>query len=172
MPSNYFSIISTAFKREIPRSIAGQEGLVQDSVGVLIDHGKLLFGCTRSFHSSPFSAFSDLHVLLRPGTVVAAQSNLHLVNRRRNISFVGALSRTFSIPSVSGPSFQVCGYHVDRLLSEPSNFPAYIESQKTTMAICGSRAVFGDCSLNNLASKVGNLNMSTTNSSTVCSNVS
>ncbi|XP_058222780.1 probable protein phosphatase 2C 55 isoform X1 [Rhododendron vialii] len=172
MPSNYFSIISTAFKREIPRSIAGQKGVVQDSVGILIDHGKLLFGCTRSFHSSPFSAFSDLHVLLRPGAVVAAQSNLHLVNRRRNISFVGALSRTFSIPSVSGPSFQVCGYHVDRLLSEPSNFPAYIESQKTTMAVCGSRAVFGDCSLNNLASKVGNLNVSTTNASTVCSNVS
>ena len=108
MPSNYISGLSTAFKREIQRSIAVQEGALQDRVGVLIGQGKLLFGSTRLFHLSPLSTFGDLHVLLRPGTVAAAQSNLNLVNRRRNLSVFEALSRTFSIPSVSGPSFQIC----------------------------------------------------------------
>ncbi|THF95020.1 hypothetical protein TEA_010873 [Camellia sinensis var. sinensis] len=171
MPSNYFSSLSTSVKREIQRAtISGPEGGLQDLVGVFVGQGKLLVGSTRFFHSTPFSTLSDLHVLVQPGTVVAAQSNLHLVNRRRNLSFVGALSRTFSIPSVSGPSFQVCGYHVDRLLSESSHFPLGVESQKTPMALYGSKAVFGDCSLNNLTSKLGHLTVSTNNATTFYSN--
>ncbi|KAA8537655.1 hypothetical protein F0562_027263 [Nyssa sinensis] len=164
MPSNYFSRLSGAFRRGI--SVVGQEGGLQDSFEILIGQGKLLFGNSRLFHSVPLSEYGDLHVLLRPGTVVAAQSNLHLVNRRRNISVVGALSRTFSIPSVSGPSFQVCGYHIDRLLSEPSHLSLGIEIQKTPMAVCGSRAVFGDCSLNSLTSRLGNFAVSTNNATT------
>ncbi|KAL6997936.1 protein-serine,threonine phosphatase [Sarracenia purpurea var. burkii] len=110
MLSSLFASISTAFKREFQRSISGQEGLLQDSLGVLIHQGKLLFGSNRLFHSLPFLSFSELDVLLQPGTVAAAQLNLHIVNRRRNLSVVGALSCTLSIPSVSGPSFQICGY--------------------------------------------------------------
>ncbi|PSS19784.1 Protein like [Actinidia chinensis var. chinensis] len=166
MPSNYISGLSTAFKQEIQRSFAVQEGVLQDRVGFLIGQGKLLFGSTRLFHLSPLSTFGDLHVLLRPGTVAAAQSNLHLVNRRRNLSVLGALSRTFSIPSVSGPSFQICGYHADRLLSEFSYFPLDIGSQKTPMAVSASRDVFGGCSLNNLSSKLGNLTVLKNNAST------
>ncbi|XP_059634215.1 probable protein phosphatase 2C 55 [Cornus florida] len=166
MPSNYFSRLSVAIRQRI--LVAGQEGGLQDSVNVLIGQRKLFFGNSRLFHSIPFSAYSDLHVLLQPGTVIAAQSNLQLVNRRKNISVVGALSRTFSIPSVSGPSFQVCAYHIDRLLSEskPSHLSLGSESLKAPMAVSGSKAVFGDCSLNNLISRRGHLAMSTNNFST------
>ncbi|XP_057505414.1 probable protein phosphatase 2C 55 [Actinidia eriantha] len=172
MPSNYISALSTAFKREIQRSIVVQEGVLQDRVGILIGQGKLLFGSTRLFHSSPLSTFGDLHVLLRPGTVAAAQSNLHLVNRRRNLSVFGALSRTFSIPSVSGPSFQICGYHIDCLLSESGRFSLDVGSQKTLMAVSASRAVFGDFSLNNLSSKLGNLTVLKNNAATFYCNQS
>ncbi|KAL6982789.1 protein-serine,threonine phosphatase [Sarracenia purpurea var. burkii] len=172
MLSSHFASIRTAFKREFQRSISGQEGLLQDSLGVLIHQGKLLFGSTRLFHSLPFLSFSDLDVLLRPGTVAAAQSNLHIVNRRRNLSVVGALSRTLSIPSVSGPSFQICGYHIDQLLSESSCFPLGVKSPTTPMAVCGYRAAFGDCSLTNLTSIVGNRTISTNSSASFYGNQS
>ncbi|KAL6995658.1 protein-serine,threonine phosphatase [Sarracenia purpurea var. burkii] len=163
MPSNYFSSLRTAFKWEILRSVSGKECVLQDSMGAFLGKGKWLFGSNRLFHSTPLSTLSDLLVLLQPGTVVVAQSNLHLVNRRKNLSVVGALSRTFSTPSVSGISFHVCGCHVDRLLSDSSLSPLDIESQKTPMAVYGSRAVFGDCSLINLTSKLGCLTVSTNN---------
>ncbi|PSR99712.1 Protein like [Actinidia chinensis var. chinensis] len=170
MPSNYVSGLSAAFKREIQRSISGQEVGLQDSVGIFSGKGKLSFGSTRLFHSIPFSSLSDLHTLIQPGTAVAAQSDLHFVNQRRSLSVVGTLSRTFFTPSVSGPSFQVCGYHVDRLISEPSHSPLGVDSQKTPMAVCGSGAVFGDCSLNNLTSKLGRFTMAINNASILYSN--
>ncbi|KAG5543233.1 hypothetical protein RHGRI_016096 [Rhododendron griersonianum] len=171
MPSNSFSSLGAAFKREIQRSISGKEVALQDSLGVFVGQGKLLFGSTRWFHSrAAFATHADLHVLVHPGTLVAAQSNLHLVNQRRNLSVVGALSRTFSIPSISGPAFQICGYHVDCLLSQPSQFSSGIQSQKTRIAVCGSRAVFGDCSVNNLTSKLGQLTVSTNNAAIFYSN--
>ncbi|GFY95883.1 protein phosphatase 2C family protein [Actinidia rufa] len=148
MPSNYISGLSTAFKREIQRSIAVQEGVLQDKVGVLIGQGKLLFGSTRLFHSSPLSTFEGI------------------------FQFFGALSRTFSIPSVSGPSFQICGYHIDRLLSESGHFSLDVGSQKTLMAVSASRAVFGDFSLNNLSSKLGNLTVLKNNAATFYCNQS
>ncbi|XAR61787.1 Phosphoprotein phosphatase [Bertholletia excelsa] len=160
MPSHFFSNWSTVFKREFWRSISGQEGGLQDSVGIFIGQGKLLFGGAK-YHYTPFSTHSDLRVLVQSGTVVAAHSNLHLLNRRRNLSVVGAISRTFAIPSVSGPSFHVCGYHVDRILSEPSQFPLGIGCQESSMAACGSRALLAECSLNSLTSKPGHVKVST-----------
>jgi len=170
MPSTYFSSLGAAFKREIQRSISGKEGGLQEPLGVFVGQGKLLFGSNRWFHSTAFATHADLHVLVHPGTLVAAQSNLHLVNRRKNLSVVEALSRTFSVPSISGPAFQVCGYHVDCLLSQPSHIPLDIQSQKTRMAVRGSRAVFGDCSLNNLTSKLGQLTVSAKNAAIFYSN--
>lgn len=143
MPSNYLAGLRSAFRQGIQRSFVGPEGGLQDSLVVIVGQGKLLLGNSRLFHSVPGASFAGLNVFLEPSTIVAAQSNLHLVNRRKNITVVGALSRTFSIPSVSGPSFQVCGYHVDRLLSEPNHL---IEHQKVPMAVSGSRALLGDCS--------------------------
>ncbi|KAL0727735.1 hypothetical protein Bca4012_023828 [Brassica carinata] len=84
-----------------------REGL-QKQVKILIGLG---FGGYRGFHSR----FATPHGFLEP-----AGSDLLLISERRNLSVLGALSRTFSVPSVSGPAFQVCGYHVDLLLSEAS----------------------------------------------------
>ncbi|KAL0017216.1 hypothetical protein SO802_004285 [Lithocarpus litseifolius] len=157
MPSTYFSRLRTA----IQRSIVGQEVRLQDPFVVVIGQGKSLFGNSRLFRTLSSSTHTDLHVLLRPGTVYAARSEL--VSRKRNISVVGALSRMLSIPSVSGPSFQVCAYHIDCALTEPVNL-------NKAMAACGSRAVLGECSLDNLASRHRRLPLTTDSSSIVYSN--
>ncbi|KAM7514151.1 hypothetical protein LguiA_003734 [Lonicera macranthoides] len=161
MPSNYFSTLRVAFRQGIRRSYVGLESALEDSEEFLCGQGKLLFGNYRLYHSVPSQILTDLPVFLRPGTLAAAQSSLHLVNRKKNISVVGALSRTFSIPSVSGPSFQVCGYHVDRLLSEPNNF----SPEKAPMALSSSSAFLGDRALINSVSKRGHVSMSTDKSS-------
>lgn len=159
MPSPYFS----RFKAAILKSIVGQEGGLQDSVDVVIGRGKSLFGCSGLFHSLSSSTPTDLHVLLRPGTVFASRSEL--VSRRRNISVVGALSRTLSIPSVSGPSFQICAYHIDCALAEPGGFTISNKFQNNLMATSGSSAVFSECSLVNLSSRLKHfpLSMSSAN---------
>lgn len=112
MPSTYLSTLRGAIRREIKKSFVGPGVGIQDSVEVRVALEKL-FGNSRLLHSVPNACIPNLNVLLEP-SAVAAQSSLHLVNRRKNISLGGAISRTFSIPSVSGPSLQVCGYHADR----------------------------------------------------------
>lgn len=165
MPSTSFSSLRTA----IQRSIGAQEGRLQDSVDVIIGQGKSLFGSSRLFHSlSSSSAPTDLHLLLRPGTIFAARSEL--VSRRRNISVVGALSRTLSIPSVSGPSFQICAYHIDCVLAEPGNFTVSSKFQNKPMAASGSRAVFSECSLDILTSRHKHLPIPTSSARTFYSN--
>ncbi|CAK9142820.1 unnamed protein product [Ilex paraguariensis] len=166
MPSNYFSRLGGTFRRGVQRSIVGQGGGLQDLVEVLIGQGKL-YGKSRSLHSI---SFEDLQIFLRPGTLIAAQSNLHLVNQRKNLLVVGALSRTFSIPSVSGISFQVCEYHVDRLRSEPNHLSLGIDSQKSLMALCGSRASVTYCCLSNSTSRHGHPRVSTSTSISYYSN--
>ncbi|KAK4599700.1 hypothetical protein RGQ29_009652 [Quercus rubra] len=157
MPSTNFSRLRTA----IQRSIVGQEVRLQDPFDVVIGQGKSLFGSSSLFRTLSSSTHTDLHALLRPGTVYAARSEL--VSRKRNISVVGALSRMLSIPSVSGPSFQVCAYHIDCALAEPVHL-------NKAMAACGSRAVLGECSLDNLASRHKRLPLTTDSSSIVYSN--
>lgn len=149
MPSNYFSRFGASFWQGVQRSINVKESRIQDPIEVLIGRGKLLLGYSKSFHSVPSGTFSDLHVFLRPGTVAAAQANLHIVNRRKNISVGGAVS----IPSVSGPPFQVCGYHIDRRLSITFQITFGINSQRVLMAVCGSRSAPADCSISNLISR-------------------
>lgn len=157
MPSTNFSRLRTA----IQRSIVGQEVRLQDPFDVVIGQGKSLFGSSSLFRTLSSSTHTDLHALLRPGTVYAARSEL--VSRKRNISVFGALSRMLSIPSVSGPSFQVCAYHIDCALAEPVHL-------NKAMAACGSRAVLGECSLDNLASRHKRLPLTTDSSSIVYSN--
>lgn len=113
MPSTHLSTLRNAIRQGIKNSSIGPKVSVQDSVEVGVGVGKI-FGNSRPLHSVSGSCVPNLNVRVEPGTVVAAQSTLHLGNRRKNISVVGAVSRTFSVPSVSGPSFQVCGYHIDR----------------------------------------------------------
>ncbi|CAN6915760.1 unnamed protein product [Brassica oleracea] len=104
-----------------------REGL-QKQVKILIGLG---FGGYRGFHSR----FASPNGFLEP-----ASSDLLLSNERRNLSVLGALSRTFSVPSVSGPAFQVCGYHIDLLLSDAS-----LRSVGESMAsLGGSKSLFLD----------------------------
>lgn len=153
MPSSYLSKVRSAVQSGIKKSPIGLDGGVQASVEVLVLQGKLWFGNSRLLHSVPFSAVTELNVLLRPGPVSAARSDSQLVNQRRSLSVVGALSRTFSIPSVSGPPFQVCGYHIDRVLCERSQSVEDYRFQNKPMAASGFGSVPGDFSVERLISR-------------------
>ncbi|XP_075517001.1 putative protein phosphatase 2C 55 [Primulina tabacum] len=149
MPSNCFSALSHVIRKGIRGTITGRERGIRDQVDVLIDQGKKLIDQSNSLSSAKFTA---LYVFVRPGSLAAAQANLHTANRRKNISVVGAFSRTISIPSVSGPSFQVCGYHIECLLAEPNKVLGN-NSQKELMSVCGSRSALIRCSISNLNSR-------------------
>ncbi|KAK6938792.1 PPM-type phosphatase-like domain, partial [Dillenia turbinata] len=150
MPSSYLCRARNAVKHGIRRSVVGGEGAFQDTVEVLFGQGRSLIGNTSFFHSTPLSNLTDLHVFLRPGTAFAAQPASYIVSQRRNLSVVGALSRAFSIPLVSGPAFQVCGYHIDCLLSEHSSSSLSSNKIQKAMATSSSGTISGDCSLRNL----------------------
>ncbi|XP_022769225.1 probable protein phosphatase 2C 55 isoform X2 [Durio zibethinus] len=139
MPSTYFWRLRSAVQNGIHRTDCG----LQDSIEVLIGTRKLGFGNCRFFHSLRFLGLADLQGLLPTGTFLAARSDSLLPNRRRNISVVGAFSRTISVPSVSGPAFQVCGYHIDCALADFSQIPPVCKFQSKPMAASGSRVVFG-----------------------------
>lgn len=136
-------------KFRAPIQFLGWEGGFKSSLELLFGHQKLLSGNSSLFHSVPYSSLTELHALLRPGTISGASSEL--VNRKRNISVLGAISRTFSIPSVSGPALQVCGYHIDRAIAESDQYSTRSKFQDKPMAACGSRAAVGECSLENLS---------------------
>lgn len=157
MPSNnYFSRL---------RSIVGKEGGTKDCVEVLIGQGKLLFGRgSRFFHSVDCSYCVNPRRIARPG-VALAPSSWEVVGKRRTLSVVDTLSRTISVPSVSGPSFQVCGYHIDCALSGPDQFSAGRKLQNKTMAAHLSRAVVRECYLDSSALKHCHRSPSTKNSS-------
>ncbi|KAJ9567378.1 hypothetical protein OSB04_003344 [Centaurea solstitialis] len=163
MPYNYLSRLRSSFRHGIHRTNAALGGDFQDSLEVLLGHGKLLFGKPR-FYSGPFAESGDLNVLLQRCTPCAVQLNLQPASKKKNLSVIGAVSRTFSTPSVSGPSLQVCGYHVDNLPSGPAHFSLGIGSHKVCMALSSSRALLGGGSLNNLTATHGNLMASIDNS--------
>ncbi|KAK8648984.1 hypothetical protein V6N13_129722 [Hibiscus sabdariffa] len=140
MPSTYFWRLKSAVQNGIQRTEWG----IQDSIGVLIGTGKLGFGDYRLFHSLRFSTLAELQGLLQTGTLLAARSDSLLANRRRNISVVGAVSRTISVPSVSGPAFQVCSYHFDSALADSSQISSSVSKLLSKpMAASGSRVVIG-----------------------------
>ncbi|XP_039015650.1 probable protein phosphatase 2C 55 isoform X2 [Hibiscus syriacus] len=136
MPPTCFWRLKSAVQSRIQRTECG----IQDSIEVLIGTGKLGFGNYRLFHSLGFSTLADLRGLLQTGTLLAARSDSLLANRRRNISVVGAVSRTISVPSVSGPAFQVCSYHIDSALADASQIPSSVRKLLSKpMAASGSR---------------------------------
>ncbi|XP_047978173.1 probable protein phosphatase 2C 55 isoform X1 [Salvia hispanica] len=152
MPSNNFSRFRGAIWQGFWRSIYGQESGIQGQIDDLIGQGRLLVGRSRLLHFVPSETNSGPHIFVRSGTLAAAQADLHLANRRRNLSVVESFSRAISIPSISGPSFQVCGHHIDCLLSRPSKVSG-ISSPKSLMAGCGSRLPHTECSIGNLSSR-------------------
>ncbi|CAI9116701.1 OLC1v1017926C5 [Oldenlandia corymbosa var. corymbosa] len=132
MLSKYVSRLVNACRQGSQRSTFSQV-VLQELVEIPISQTKLLFG-------GASEVITDLQGLVRPGTVAAAQANLHVANRRKNISLAEVFSRAISVPSVSGPSFQVCGYHVDRLLSELTEVS--VPHVPQSMAVCSSRLGF------------------------------
>lgn len=125
MPSNYFLRFG---------KILGKETGFQDTAEVLIGQGKLWFGSSKFFHSVNKSSSSLLEATLFVRHGVALASSSEFVGKRRTLSVVDTLSRTFSVPSVSGPSIQVCGYHIDCALSGPGKFSAGGKFQIKRMA--------------------------------------
>lgn len=143
MPSNSFSRLIVGCRQGVRRSISSQEGGLQYLVELPINQAKLLFG-------GASGTIADLHGFVRPGILATAQANLHIANRRKNLSFARAFSHAMSLPSVSGPSFQVCGYHIDCLLAEPTEVSLPLNSQKAAMAVCNSRASLINSSSSNM----------------------
>lgn len=163
MLSGKFSRLRTAMQI----SIVGREGGVQDFLGVLIGQGKLLFNSSsRLFHSVNNSSCADLRVILRPGIALAASSEL--VEQRRSLSLVGTLSRTFSIPSLSGPSFKICGYHIGCAFSEPTQLSISRNLNGNSMAAHLARTVVGQYCDDKLKSKGSHQSLSTKTDSNLC----
>ncbi|XP_054797886.1 probable protein phosphatase 2C 55 [Prosopis cineraria] len=159
-------MLSAKFSRlrnAIQRSIVGRESGNQDSFGVLIGQGKLwLGGSSRSFHFVS-SSLADFGAILRPGVALATSSEI--ADKRRTLSLVGTLSRTFSIPSLLGPSFQACGYHSDCAFRESAQFSDSRNCKLELMAIPLARAVVGECYFDNLKSKSSHQSLSSRNDS-------
>ncbi|KAI9113314.1 hypothetical protein K1719_015839 [Acacia pycnantha] len=147
LPGN-FSRLRTA----VQRSIVGGESGNQDSFGVFIGRGKLWFGGSlRLFHFLSGSC-ADFGAILRPGVALATSSEI--VDQRRTLPLVGTLSRTFSIPSLSGPSFQACGYHIDCASRETAQFSVSRNCKLESMAVpLAKGAVVGECYFDHLKSK-------------------
>ncbi|KAG4931697.1 hypothetical protein AAZX31_17G235800 [Glycine max] len=162
MPSNYFSRLAAS----IQRSIAGKEGRIRDSAEVLIGQGKLWFGSSKFFHSVHSSYCVEVQLLVWPDVALASSSELG--GKRRTLSVVDTLSRTFSVPSVSGPSFQVCGYHIGSTLAGPDQFSSGTRFQIKTMAAHLPRILVGESYLDNLTLKGSRRSLSTKNSSSIC----
>ncbi|KAL1564460.1 protein-serine/threonine phosphatase [Salvia divinorum] len=150
MPSNNNSRFRGAIWQEFWRSIYRQETGIQGQIDDLIGQRRLLVSRSRLLHFVISETNSDLHALVRSGTLAAGQEDIHLANRRKNLSVARAYSRAISIPSIFRPSFQVCGYHSGCLLSGPSEISG-ISSQKSPMAGCVSRLSLTECSNGNLS---------------------
>lgn len=149
MPYNYFWRLRGSFRQGICRT---NIAVFQDSLQVFFGHGELLFGKKPRFYSR---AFVESGILLQRYTPCAAQLNIQLANKKKNLSVIGSV---FSTPSASGQSFQVCGYHIDHLHSRPNHrFHFGFINHKTPMALPSSRALLGQTSLDNLSATRMNL---------------
>lgn len=137
MPSTFFSQVRSAVRSSIRRSVTAQEGLLE-SFGILTRQGKFRFNNYRLlYHSASVASLSELQLLLRQGAYATGSDPL-LANRIRNATVGDALSRTFSVPCVPGPS-QVCRYQIDCDITDTSEI-----SWSVPMAARASSAVFGE----------------------------
>lgn len=120
MPSTYFS---------------RKKGL-QASSEFLLGRGQNFFlGTTWSFSLKPFSGLG--HSIHRsPRSSVSVLRDFHTSDRCQGPSVIGTLSRTFSVPSVTGPSCQPFLYNIESLLSDPQQrFPCSL-FRRNIMSAC------------------------------------
>ncbi|GAB2222561.1 hypothetical protein Drorol1_Dr00016680 [Drosera rotundifolia] len=151
MPPGYFSRIKAAVEHGIKISAFGKGVASNGLADILIGQGKFIFDY-KLFHSLPHLALADLTILLQPGTVVAASVDSFL-NNKRSLSAVGAVSRTFCTPSVSGPAFQTCDYHIHKVFSESPPLLQTCDIQKNPMAALSTKALFRDGIVDKLVSR-------------------
>ncbi|KAK1554738.1 hypothetical protein Q3G72_016601 [Acer saccharum] len=83
--------------------------------------------------------------------------------RKGIILLVVSQSTVFNACRVARPSFQVCGYHIDRAFSETSQLTVGSNCQSRSMATCASRAVSGYFSVDSLTSRYGRRSLLTNN---------
>ncbi|KAH0458686.1 hypothetical protein IEQ34_011500 [Dendrobium chrysotoxum] len=62
--------------------------------------------------------------------------SLHTFDQRATFSFMGTLSRTFSVPSITGPHCQSCIYHVETPSSVPTKMSLFSSFQRNIMGAC------------------------------------
>ncbi|KAG9455352.1 hypothetical protein H6P81_008256 [Aristolochia fimbriata] len=147
MPSAYFSRLNTVL-----RSKTGHLGL-ENSVEYLFGQIKL-FGKSSSPFSRPLSTLVSANLFSR-STTGSLRSDPCVVDQERALSVVGALSRAFSIPSVSGPSCQVCLHHVDSTLLG-SHQSTLINQVQREMVTCGSLSAQTELAAHSLESVASN----------------
>ncbi|KAL5704808.1 protein-serine/threonine phosphatase [Ranunculus cassubicifolius] len=151
MPSN-LAKLNLAFRSGFRRPISAIQGGFKNSVGVLLGKGKLLFGECGSVVCESYSTLAEAQLVLRPATVLSARSESQVVNEQKSLSFAGAIVRTLSVPSVAGPPIQVCGYHIDNLLSDYLHISLDSPVQRLSVAH-DSKVVFRDYCIDNLSLK-------------------
>ncbi|CAN1323543.1 Probable protein phosphatase 2C 55 [Linum perenne] len=144
MPSGSFSKLRTAVQNGIQRSFVGHQHSVQESIDILIGQNKFQFCNYKLLHSVRVASLTDLQILWSPGVVSTAGTDSLLLNKERNISVVGALSRMFSVPSVSGPSFQAASYHIDRAVSDATAISVGKKLANNNMAASAQRMLLGE----------------------------
>ncbi|KAL8153969.1 hypothetical protein V2J09_011729 [Rumex salicifolius] len=114
---------------------------VQDCTKELIRQGKLLLGNSNLLQ--PDSTLPHLNGFLRHGSVYSGRLD-SVNNQGKNLTVLGTVSRTFSIPSVSGPAYQICEYHINHLFSESKEPLFSAVKPEITMATFGTFSVFSD----------------------------
>lgn len=158
MPSAYFSRLNNTLQSAVLRPVRGLQGL-KDSLEHPLRRGRLLVGSSGVPFSLLFSTLGDVHLFLQSGTNIAATVPT-VANQQRTLSIIGALSRTFSVPSVSGPSCQVFVYHIDHPYAGSTQNSLNNLLQRRSMAACGSlstRTELGTQHVEKLALKNGQL---------------
>nr|XP_010923448.1 probable protein phosphatase 2C 55 [Elaeis guineensis] len=122
MPSTYFS---------------KKKGLQASSEFLLGRGQNFLFGHTLSFPSQPLSTL--VHGIHQsPRSSINVLRNFNTSDCRKGPSVIGTISRTFSVPSVTGPSCQPCLYNVDTVLSEPNQKLPCSLFKRSIMSACSS----------------------------------
>lgn len=171
MPSSYFSRLNIAFQSIVQKPIQGHQ-VLKDSLEYSTGQGRLLVGSSGLSFCSLFSTLGDVHLFSRSSTSLA-QTDPLIVNQRRTVSIVGALSRTFSIPSLSGPSCQVFAYHTDKLFVDATRNYFRNPLQRRLMAAFGSSSTRADLGssqhVKNLALCSGQLSNSVYRATFYCS---
>eukprot|EP00262_Sarcandra_glabra_P021539 TRINITY_DN9176_c0_g1_i1.p1 TRINITY_DN9176_c0_g1~~TRINITY_DN9176_c0_g1_i1.p1 ORF type:complete len:512 (+),score=67.02 TRINITY_DN9176_c0_g1_i1:397-1932(+) len=166
MPVAYLTRLNSALRSGLRKPIHGWQGPQNSVEAIIQSKGSIP-------HTQLFSTLTDVHLFSRSCTNFS-KSNTHVDHHRRSPSIVGALSRALSVPSVSGPSCQICEYHIDRRISDSAQISVKNYLQRKFLPPYGSfllgRAELGDLMLDKLTWKSDYLSNFTTRANLSYSN--